>query len=115
MEREQNELTLAMAFVVYAYAAVALGLPFIVDANPPSLVFFGAWLGSSMAAGFLVPRRWMFALPVGAFVVLMFVLTKGYTDSEFLSDALSSVALLVLAAGQLGGLAVGYVAARRTG
>ena len=52
MEREQNELTLAMAFVVYAYAAVALGLPFIVDADPPSLVFFGAWLGSSMAAGF---------------------------------------------------------------
>lgn len=74
-QSEPKELTVAMAFVVYAYAAVALSLPFIADADPPSLVFFGAWLGSSTAAGYLVPRRWMFALPVGAFVVLMFVLT----------------------------------------
>lgn len=113
MAPKRDELTLTMAFVVYAYAAVALGLPFIADADPPALVFFGAWLGGSVAAGFFVPRRWMFALPIGAFVVLMFVLTEGYTDSEFLSDALSSVALLVLAAGQLGGLAVGYGAAHR--
>lgn len=102
-----------MAFVVYVYAALMLALPFIADADSSGAAFVGAWLGGSAVAGWLVPRRWLFTVPIGAFVVLMFVLMTGYTDSEFLSDPLSSVALVFLAGGELVGLAVGYALARR--
>lgn len=50
----------------------------------------------------------MFAVPVVVLVVLCVVLTGGYTDSEFLSDPLSIIALFTLAAGELFGLAFGY-------
>lgn len=89
-------------------------MPFFADMNPPAVVFFAVWLGGSAVAGAVVPRRWMFVFPVAAFAVLLVVLSQGYTDSEFLSDPLSSVGLLFLAAGELAGLAVGYAARRRS-
>jgi hypothetical protein len=54
----------------------------------------------------------MFALPPVAFAVLIFVMTSGYADTEFMSDPLSSIALFVLTGGELAGLAVGYAAVR---
>lgn len=102
------EITVATALVVYAYAALALALPFVADLDPPFGIFMALWLVASCVTGVVVPRLWVFAIPIAVFVVLLFVSIQGYTESEFLSDALSSIALFVLAAGELVGLAVGY-------
>jgi len=106
--RPGSGITLAMAFVVYGYAALAVALPFIADLDPPFGLFLVVWLVGSCIVGILVPRQWVFAIPAAAFVVLLFISMQGYTESEFLSDALSGVALLVLTVGELVGLAVGY-------
>jgi hypothetical protein len=103
-----GELTVPMALVIYAYGALMLALPFLADAGAPSVVLLVAWLGASWAAGALIPRRWMFAVPFVVLVVLVVVLMGGYTDSEFLSDPLSIIALFTLAAGELFALACGY-------
>jgi hypothetical protein len=112
-EQRDDEMTMAMAFVVYGYTALILALPFLADADPPFVLFLACWLGGSGLAGALVPHRWMFALPLVALAALFVVMMSGYVDTEFLSDPLSSIALFVLAWGELAGLAAGYAVVKR--
>lgn len=111
-ERRDDELTMAMAFVIYGYAALILSLPFVADTGLPFVLFLAFWLGGSGLAGALVPRRWMFAMPLAALAVLLVVMVQGYADTEFMSDPLSGIALFVLAGGELAGLAVGHASVR---
>jgi hypothetical protein len=110
-DQRNDDLTMTMAFVVYGYIALILALPFLADAGPPFVLFLAVWLGGSGLAGAFVPRLWMFALPPVVFAALLFVMMSGYTDTEFMSDPLSSIALFVLAGGECAGLAAGYAAA----
>jgi len=110
-------LTVAAVLVAYAYAALSLALPFLADANPPPVMFVAIWIGGSALAGALAPHRWIFVVPLLTFMVLTFLMLQGYTESDFLSDPLSIIALFTLTAGELVGAAVGYtvVSAVRSG
>ncbi|HEX2071904.1 MAG TPA: hypothetical protein VHF90_09695 [Thermoleophilaceae bacterium] len=70
-------------------------------------LFYAGWLGSSYVAGIAMPRRWMLIVPGLVFLVLLGVMATGLSTSELLADPLSSVALLVIAAGQTGGIRLG--------
>jgi hypothetical protein len=111
-DQRDDKVTMTMAFVVYGYTALILALPFLADAGPPFALFLAFWLGGSGLAGALVPRRWMFALPLVALAALLVLMMSGYADTEFMSDPLSSIALFVLAGGEFAGLAAGYAAVR---
>jgi hypothetical protein len=104
------ELTTPAALVICVYVGTILLLPFIADADPSFGVFLLIWVGGSCIAGAVIPRLWMFAIPVGVLGVLCAVLMLGYTNSEFLSDPLSIVALFALTVGEFVGLAAGYTA-----
>jgi hypothetical protein len=103
-------ITVPVAVAIYAYAALVLALPFIADADPPFAVFVAVWVGGSALAGALIPHTWVFLIPVVALVLLLLVMFMGYSGTEFLSDPLSSIALLALTMGEWVGLALGYTA-----
>lgn len=113
-------ITILVAVAIYVYAALLLALPFIADTDLPFVVFVAIWVGGSAIAGAFIYHWLVLLVPVAAFVVLSFVMFMGYSDTEFLSDALSIIALLVLTVGEFVGIAVGYkvasvVRARRAG
>jgi len=103
-------ITVPVALAIYAYAALLLALPFIADADLPFAVFVAVWVGGSAVAGAFIPHWLVFLIPVVVLVVLLFVMFMGYSDTEFLSDSLSSVALYVLLMGEFVGIAIGYTA-----
>lgn len=105
-----RQITVFVALAMYAYAALLLALPFIADADPPFAVFVAVWVGGSAIAGAYISHWMVFVIPVVVLVVLLFVMFMGYSDSEFLSDPLSSIALYVLTMGEFVGIAIGYKA-----
>lgn len=109
-ESAGRQITVPMAFVIYAYAALLLALPFIADADPPFAVFVAVWVGVSVIAGAFINHWIVFLVPMVALVVLLFVMFMGYSDTEFLSDPLSSIALFALTMGEFVGIAIGYTA-----
>jgi len=106
----QRPITVPMALAIYAYAGLLLALPFIADSGIPFAVFVAAWVGGSAVAGAFISHWSVFLVPVVVLVVLLFVMFMGYSDTEFLSDSLSSLALYVLMMGALVGVAIGYMA-----
>jgi hypothetical protein len=99
-----------MAFAIYAYAALLLALPFIADADPPLCRLCGR-LGWGVRYRRSPYYHWVvFLVPVVVLVVLLFVMFMGYSDTEFLSDSLSSIALYALTMGEFVGIAIGYTA-----
>lgn len=103
-----GSITVFVAVTIYAYAALLLALPFIADADPPFAVFLAVWVGGSAIAGAFISHWLVFLIPVVVLVVLLFVMFMGYSDTEFLSDSLSSIALYALTMGEFVGIAIGY-------
>jgi len=103
-------ITVFVAVAIYAYAALLLALPFIADADPPFAVFVAVWVGGSVIAGAVISHWLVFLIPVVVLVILLFVMFMGYSDTEFLSDSLSSIALYALTMGEFVGIAIGYTA-----
>jgi hypothetical protein len=106
----RRPITVPLALGIYAYGALLLALPFIADADVPFPVFLAVWIGGSVVAGASISHWLVFVVPVVALVVLVFVMFMGYSDTEFLSDSLSILALHVLTMGEFLGIAVGYTA-----
>jgi hypothetical protein len=109
-ESAGRQITLPIAFAIYIYAALLLALPFIADGDPPFAVFLAFWVGASAIAGAVIYHWIVFVVPVVVLVVLLFVMFMGYSDTEFLSDPLSSIALYALTMGEFVGIAIGYTA-----
>jgi hypothetical protein len=103
-------MTVTLALAIYAYAALLLALPFIADADLPFAVFIAVWVGGSAVAGAFISHWLVFLVPVVVLVALSFVMYMGYSDTEFLSDSLSSIALYALMVGEFVGIAIGYTA-----
>jgi hypothetical protein len=93
------------------YVALIMGYPLAGDQGISGVAFYLGWLGSSLFAGILVPKRWMLAVPSAVCAVLLGAMVTGASGSELLTDPLSGVALLVLAAGETGGIRAGFAAA----
>lgn len=105
-----------MVVTLATYVALILGYPLVGEQDIPGAAFYLGWLGSSFLAGVLIPRRWMLLVPSVVCVVLLGVMIAGVSDSQLLADSLSGVALMVLAAGETGGIRLGFaVASRLTG
>jgi hypothetical protein len=113
-----GKVTVPMALVVYAYVGMILALPFMEawvsdDAGISSVLLFPMWLGGSVIAGALVPRRFIYVVPIMALVALECVAFGGYSDSGFFSDPFVVIALVTMAGGELAGLWAGFALRRR--
>jgi hypothetical protein len=100
-----------VAVVAVAYVAVILLYPLFGGQDISAPLFLLGWLGSSFVAGLCVPRDWMLAVPVPVGAILIFAAWGGLSESELLSDALSSVAVIVLTVGEIVAVRVGIAAA----
>jgi hypothetical protein len=109
MARVEGRTGAVVSGVAVCYGALMLALPFIGDRSGSVEVPIAIWLAGSFLAGILVPRRWMLAIPIVVFAMLLGVLVLGISDSEFFSDPLSSIGLFVLAGGQIAGLLAGFI------
>lgn len=87
--------------VLALYVAVIFGYPLVGDDDLNEVVFLLGWLGSSFLAGSYVQRRWMLAVPLAVGGVLIGVSMAGLSDSEFLSDPFSSIAITVFTGGEV--------------
>lgn len=107
--RESRRIVIGV--VLISYVAVILGYPLVGDDDVNATVFFVGWLGSSFLVGFCVQQRWVLAVPGLVGSVLLCVSLAGLSDSEFLSDSLSSIAVFVLTGGEVIAMWVGIAAA----
>lgn len=96
--------------VVVLYVALILGYPLFGDEDLNGAVFFVGWLGSSFLAGLCVPRDLMMLVPVLVGGVLLWVVLAGLSESEMLTDSLSSIAVVMLAGGEIIGIRFGIAA-----
>lgn len=104
---------IVVCIVLIAYVAVILGYPLIGDDDVNATVFFVGWLGSSFLVGSCVPQRWVLAIPALVGSVLLCIALAGLSNSELLSDSLSSIAVLVLTGGEIVAMWVGMATASR--
>jgi hypothetical protein len=112
-EKRRRELTEPVAIAAaLVYAALMVAVPFIGDESESAVVPLSLWVGGSVLAGAVLRRRSMLWIPAVVFVVLLGVVMFGLSDSEFFSDPLSAIALVMLALGQLVGLLVGWGASK---
>lgn len=100
--------------LLVAYVVIILGYPLVGDDDLNSTVFFVGWLGSSFLVGLFVPQRWILAVPALVGSTLLGVSLAGLSDSEFLSDSLSSIAVIVLTGGEIIALRIGIAVASFT-
>jgi len=113
LNKHETYLAMREELGVWAYGALAVALPFIADQTSRVGIFVAIWLGGSFAAGVLVPRLAMLLAPVVALALLVVILMLGLTESEFLSDSLSIIAIWVLCLGEVALLLAGIELGKR--
>jgi hypothetical protein len=102
---------IVVGVVLIFYVAVILGYPLFGDDDLNGGVFLVGWLGSSFLVGFCVHLRWILAVPILVGSVLLGVSLAGLSDSEFLTDSLSSIGVIVLTGGEIIAMRIGIAAA----
>lgn len=102
---------IGIGMLLVAYVTLILGYPLAGDDDVNAVLFFVGWLGSSFLIGLYVRQHWALGVPAVVGSVLLWISLAGLSDSVFLADSLSSIAVLVLTGGEIVAMWVGIAAA----